>query len=82
MKVTVDKKLRVKAENAETKPKTTKKKTAWEKPSMKLKRIKVANKEKAVASNEDTEKAEGKPNKGEEAARTRKKIEKRVMKML
>lgn len=78
---TVDKEVKaeVKAENAETKPKTTKKKTAVkEKPSDEVKESKVANKEKAVASNEDAEKAEGKPNKGEEAAKEpEKKIEKK-----
>ena len=81
VKVTVDKEVKaeVKAENAETKPKTTKKKTAVkEKPSDEVKESKVANKEKAVASNEDAEKAEGKPNKGEEAAKEpEKKIEKK-----
>ena len=78
---TVDKEVKaeVKAENAETKPKTTKKKTAVkEKPSDEVKESKVANKEKAVASSEDAEKAEGKPNKGEEAAKEpEKKIEKK-----
>jgi translation initiation factor IF-2 len=81
VKVTVDKEVKaeVKAENAEAKPKTTKKKTAVkEKPSDEVKESKVANKEKAVASNEDAEKAEGKPNKGEEAAKEpEKKIEKK-----
>ena len=54
VKVTVDKEVKaeVKAENAEAKPKTTKKKTAVkEKPSDEVKESKVANKEKAVASN-------------------------------
>lgn len=81
VKVTVDKEVKaeVKAENAEAKPKTTKKKTAVkENPSDEVKESKVANKEKAVASNEDAEKAEGKPNKGEEAAKEpEKKIEKK-----
>ena len=81
VKVTVDKEVKaeVKAENAEAKPKTTKKKTAVkEKPSDEVKESKVANKEKAVASNEDAEKAEGKPNKGEESAKEpEKKIEKK-----
>ncbi|MBF1358151.1 MAG: translation initiation factor IF-2, partial [Mogibacterium diversum] len=81
VKVTVDKEVKaeVKAENAEAKPKTTKKKTAVkEKPSDEVKESKVANKEKAVASNEDAAKAEGKPNKGEESAKEpEKKIEKK-----
>ena len=84
VKVTVDKEVKaeVKAENAEAKPKTTKKKTAVkEKPSDEVKESKVANKEKAVASNEDAEKAEGKPNKGEEAAKEpEKKLEKKLEK--
>lgn len=81
VKVTVDKEVKaeVKAENAEAKPKTTKKKTAVkEKPSDEVKESKVVNKEKAVTSNEYAEKAEGKPNKGEEAAKEpEKKIEKK-----
>ena len=81
VKVTVDKEVKaeVQAENAEAKPKTTKKKTAVkEKPSDEVKESKVANKEKAVASNEDAEKAEGKPNKGEESAKEpEKKLEKK-----
>ena len=81
VKVTVDKEVKaeVKAENAEAKPKTAKKKTAVkEKPSDEVKESNVANKEKVVASNEDATKAEGKPNKGEEAAKEpEKKIEKK-----
>lgn len=79
VKVTVDKdvKAEVKAENAEAK--TTKKKTAVkEKPSDEVKESKVANKEKAVASNEDAAKAEVKPKKGEESAKeSEKKVEKK-----
>ena len=81
VKVTVDKEVKaeVKAENAEAKPKTTKKKTAVkEKPSDEVKESKVANKEKAVASNEDAAKAEVKPKKGEESAKeSEKKVEKK-----
>lgn len=81
VKVTVDKEVKaeVQAENAEAKPKTTKKKTAVkEKPSDEVKESKVANKEKAVASNKDAEKAEGKPKKGEESAKeSEKKVEKK-----
>ena len=81
VKVTVDKEVKaeVKVENAEAKPKTTKKKTAVkEKPSDEVKDHKEANKEKALEPNENAVKAEGKPNKGEESAKEpEKKIEKK-----
>jgi len=72
VKVAVDKEVKaeVKAENAEAKAKTTKKKTAVkEKPSDEVKESKVVNKEKEVASNEDAAKAEVKPKKGEESSK-------------
>ena len=81
VKVAVDKEVKaeVKAENAEAKAKTTKKKTAVkEKPSDEVKESKVVNKEKEVASNEDAAKAEVKPKKGEESSKEpEKKLEKK-----